>query len=351
MDICGFVHDSGQPTAHFNVLKEKGVDDLLINISSWQKDGLTYGEIKPIYSKLGGARALQKLTDITNELGYELYMQVNTVKAEDGVTTKFRISRDAAKNHSDLPIKMMRGMMMFAPPVMFDRYTNVYLDYFKDLGINGFNYEMLGYFLYDFSYEFTHYNKQETKEFFEIILEDSKNDFGNNAVWYGNDYSLKYTDWVYDLPSTDTGYPGSTRDVPFAQMVLHGYIPYTSIAGNTFYDDTVQTLKWIEYGYVPYYKLAAEDTSNLLDTEMDSIFSAKFDEWLQPVVDKYNFFKSEFNSLYSLTITRHDKIKDNVFVTEYSDGTEVYVNYSEFEVTVAGNKKVAAKDYLVVKGK
>ena len=26
MDISGYVHDSGQPTAHFNVLKEKGMD-------------------------------------------------------------------------------------------------------------------------------------------------------------------------------------------------------------------------------------------------------------------------------------------------------------------------------------
>jgi hypothetical protein len=75
--------DYNQAADMVSKLKEKGVDDLLINISSWQKDGLTYGEIKPIYSKLGGARALQKLTDITNELGYELYMQVNTVKAED----------------------------------------------------------------------------------------------------------------------------------------------------------------------------------------------------------------------------------------------------------------------------
>lgn len=26
MDIAGYVHDSGQPTAHFNVLREKGLD-------------------------------------------------------------------------------------------------------------------------------------------------------------------------------------------------------------------------------------------------------------------------------------------------------------------------------------
>ena len=209
---------------------------------------------------------------------------------------------------------------------------------------------MLGYFLYDFSYDLTHYNKEDTKAYFENILAESESDFGKNAVWYGNDYALKSTDWVYDLPTIDTGYPGSTRDVPFAQMVLHGYIPYTSIAGNMFYDDVIQTLKWIEYGYIPYYKLAKSETSNLLDTDMDNIFSAEFDVWADRILDKYNLFKNEFNSLYSLTIKRHDMIKENVFVTEYSDGTKVYVNYSEFEAAIGGGNVVAPMNYLIVKG-
>ena len=131
--------DFNQAADMVEKLNEMGVTDMLINISSWQKDGASNGQITPIYSKLGGANALKNLTDLTNELGFELYMQVNTVKAEDGKTTKFRISRDAAKNHSDLPIIALRGAMMFAPPVMLDRYTDIYLDYFKDLGISGFN--------------------------------------------------------------------------------------------------------------------------------------------------------------------------------------------------------------------
>lgn len=333
-------------------LHEAGVTDMLINMSAWQKNGISYGQVTPIYSKLGGASGLKKLTSLTNKLGYDVFMQVNMVKAEEDQTTKFRTSRDAAKDMEDLAMDVAFGMgkYLVAPAKVLERYSDIYLEYFKDTGISGFNYEMLAYYLFEFSYGQVHYDRDDTLEYFKAVLSESKEDFGKNAVWYGNDYSLAYADWIYDLPSTDTGYPNTTRSVPFAQMVLHGYIPYTSIAGNTFYDETLQTLKWIEYGYIPYYKLAAEDTSNLLDTNMSNLFSAKFDDWSDRVVEKYNLFKDEFGSLYTQTMVRHDKIQDNVFVTEYSDGTKVYVNYSEFSVSVGNGNTVESMNYLIVKG-
>lgn len=332
-------------------LYEAGVSDMLINISSWQKNGVSYEKVTPVYSKLGGSNGLKKLTELTNKLGFDVYMQVNMVKANSD-TTKFKASRNAARDLEDLAMEMKwgGGTYLISPIVMIDRYSNIYLEYFKDKGISGFNYEMLAYFLYDFSYSQNHYQKDDTMAYFMQILSESKEDFGKNAVWYGNSYSLAYADWIYDLPSTDTGYPSTTRSVPFAQMVLHGYIPYTSIAGNTFYDENLQTLKWIEYGYIPYYKLAAEETSKLLDTEMSNMFSAKFDDWSDRVVDKYKMFKDEFGSLYTQTMVRHDEVMENVYVTEYSDGTKVYVNYTEFRVKIDSDHIVESMDYLVVKG-
>lgn len=344
--------DFDQACAMIEKLNESGVSDMLINMSAWQKNGMSHGQITPIYSKLGGANGLKKLTELTNKLGYDIFMQVNMVKASEGMTSKFRASRDAAKDMEDLVMSVMFGLgvNLVAPVKVLERYSDIYLDYFKDTGISGFNYEMLAYYLFEFSFGQEHYDKTDTLQYFESVLKESKEDFGKNAVWYGNDYSLAYADWVYDLPSTDTGYPNTTRSVPFAQMVLHGYIPYTSIAGNTFYDEKMQTLKWIEFGYVPYYKLAMEDTGNLLDTNMSQLFSAKFDDWSDRVVEKYNLFKNEFGSLYTQTMVRHDQVKDNVFVTEYADGTKIYVNYSEFDVSVGNGNTVESMNYLVVKG-
>lgn len=332
-------------------LHEAGVSDMLLNMSSWQKYGTSYKQVTPVYSKIGGTNGLKKLTELTGKLGFDIFMQVNMVRATSD-TTKFRQSRDTARDLEDLAMQMRwgGGFYLIAPMVMLDRYNDIYLEYFKDKGISGLNYEMLAYYLYDFSYAQNHYYKKDTKAYFTQILAESKEDFGKNAVWYGNSYSLAYADWIYDLPSTDTGYPSTTRSVPFAQMVLHGYIPYTSIAGNTFYDETIQTLKWIEFGYIPYYKLAAEETSKLLDTEMSNMFSAKFDDWSEKVVDKYKMFKEEFGSLYTQTIVRHDEVMENVYVTEYADGTKVYVNYSEFRIKISADTLVEPMDYLVVKG-
>lgn len=345
--------DFDQASDMIKKLNEAGVTDMLINMSAWQKNGISYGQVTPIYSKLGGISGLKKFTSLANSFGYEVFMQVNVVEADDDTTTKFRVSRDAAKDMEDLAMQSRTysgNLYTVAPVRVLERYSDIYYSYFKDTGISGFNYERLAYYLFEFSYAQVHYDRSDTKELFTNLLKESKEDFGKNAVWYGNDYSLAYADWIYDLPSTDTGYPNMTRSVPFAQMVLHGYIPYTSIAGNTFYDETQQTLKWIEYGYIPYYKLADAETGNLLGTNMSELFSAEFDYWSDRVVEKYNLFKDEFGSLYTQTMVRHDKIQDNVFVTEYSDGTKVYVNYGEFNVSVGNGNTVESMNYLIVKG-
>ncbi len=333
-------------------LSEAGVEDLLLNLSAWQPNGISYGDVATVYSKLGGMDGLKNLTELMNELGFETFMQVNMVEATED-TTKFRITRDAARDYNDLPYIngfYSNSWYMIAPSLMLDRFNDIYLAEFKNSGISGFNYELLGYLLYDFQHDGTHYNKFETRDLLVQVLAESKEEFGKNAVWYGNAYSLKYADWIYDLPSTDTGYANTTRSVPFAQMLLHGYIPYSAIAGNTFYDETMQTLKWIEYGYVPYYMISYEETSKLLDTEMDYLFSTKFSEWSDRIVDKYKLFKEEFGFLYTQTMVAHDQVASNLFVTTYADGTRVYVNYSEFSYKVEGDLVVGAKDYLVVKG-
>ena len=343
-------------------LNEDGIKDMLINISAWQKNGIAYEEVIPVYSKLGGLNDLEKLTALTKELGYDLFMEVNVVEANDN-TTKFRSARDAALDLEGLALTVIIGGVgtgrggfgrsamgyMVAPPTILQRYTDIYYDYFKNSGISGFNYQKLGYVLYTYNYDDEFNYRTTTKEIMTSALERSKKDFGKNAVWYGNDYALKYSDWIYDLPMIDTGYSSTTREVPFAQILLHGYIPYSGMAGNMFYDETQQTLKWIEYGYIPYYKLTSEKTSNLLGTAMDSMFSTEYSVWHDNILEKYQMFDSEFGDIYTATIVEHEKLADNVFMTEYSNGTKVYVNYGEFDYRTSDGV-VGAENYLVAKG-
>lgn len=327
-------------------LSNRGIADMLINVSAWQKYGDSMGTVNSAASAIGGNSGFKSLVEAAKELGYDIFAQVNMVEAHNS-TTKFRASRDAAQDLDGL--SLVGRSYLIAPPAIKERYESLYADYFSDIGVSGLNYEMLGYFIYNYNYGGTHYSRFVAEEFFSSILEESKKDFDKNAVWYGNQYSLATADWIYDLPSTDTGYANTTRAVPFAQIVLHGYIPYSAIAGNMFYDDDAQTLKWIEYGYVPYYKLTHDSTSKLMDTEYSVLFSAEYSDWADTIEEKYKMMSENVGYLYSVPIKKHEMLTDNVYVTVYEDGSKVYVNYGKSGYRTSDGV-VNGKSYLVVKG-
>ena len=325
-------------------LHDRGIEDMLLNISSWQKNGNPIGDVVPAASAIGGTNGLKNLASLVKEYGYEIFMQVNMEMA-DSKTTKFKASRDAAKDLEDLAI-YQGNVYLIAPPAIKTRYEDIYYEYFKDIDISGLNHAKLGYFLYYYKYDGTQYSRFISEKLITEILAQTRKDFGKNAIWYGNQYSLKYADWIYDLPSTDTGYANTTREVPFAQIVLHGYIPYSAVAGNMFYDDAQQTLKWIEYGYIPYYYLTNESSSNIQNS---ILFSSKFSDWVDSIENKYKMMSDSVGYLYSVPIKRHEMLATNVFVTIYDDGSKVYVNYGQSDYTTSDGV-VKAEDYLVVKG-
>ena len=327
-------------------LSKKGIEDIIVNVSSWQKYGDETGTVNSAASAIGGNGGFKSFVKTAKDLGYDVFAQVNTVEAWTN-TTKFKASRDAAQDLEGL--SMIGNSYLIAPPAIKQRYEELYIDYFKDIGVSGLNFKMLGYYLYYYNYGGTHYNRFVTEEIFTNLINEAKKDLGKTSVWYGNQYSLASADWIYDLPSTDTGYANTTRAVPFAQIVLHGYIPYSAIAGNMFYDDAVQTLRWIEYGYVPYYKITYESTSKLIDTAMSELFSAKFSDWADNIEAKYKMMTESVGYLYNVPIKKHSMITDNVYVTIYEDGSKVYVNYSARDYKTSDGV-VNAKSHLVVKG-
>ncbi len=349
-----------QATEITKMLADGGVEDMLINIVAWQKKGIDYEKVVPVYRRIGGKGGLNDFLDYTNEQGYDVFMQVNMVEASSS-TKRFSVYRQSARDYRNISItSSTTGNYLIAPAEVRARYESIYQPYFEDMGISGFNFSKLAYYVYQNYEDAVKLNRQLTVQNWMDTMRTSKEDFGKAAGYYGNAYSLSILDWVYDLPSTDTGYFVTTRDVPFAQILLHGYIPYSSMQGNIFYDDDIQTLKWIEYGYIPYYRLTHESSSEFTYSEVDGMFSTSYVDWIDRIIEKYQMMSDEFGYLYSQTIVSHDQVEDNVFVTVYEDGTEVYVNYNRNNSNVENDNSgdrtlengvhIEALSYTLVKG-
>ena len=91
------------------------------------------------------------------------------------------------------------------------------------------------------------------------------------------------------------------------------------------------------------------DTEILADTMYSSYTAGGYDRWKEQVIPMILRYQQEMHGLNKQKITGHDQLTGDVFVTEYEDGTKVYVNYSDHDYKKNG-VSVPARDYMVERG-
>lgn len=147
--------------------------------------------------------------------------------------------------------------------------------------------------------------------------------------------TAEYADYIKDV-FFETGYPEDSgyTAVPFIPAVIHSSCLYSGYAANTFAVPTLQLLKSIEYGAVPYYIW-------VFSSQSDKFYELTLGE----AVDSYLDMKENLGDLASKRMTDHYETESGVFCTEYEGGTKVYVNYNNYSVLI-GEVAVMPYDYL-----
>ena len=168
------------------------------------------------------------------------------------------------------------------------------------------------------------------------------------AVQRGNAYVLSLTDYLYDLPQSGSNHSIMDEYIPFYQMVVHGYIPYSlDTPGNMSIEYDVEKLKWIECGAEPTFLLTEEMSEKFKDSKVENAFSTEILNWFDNVAEITAEINTKLAFTGNCTISEHTKLQNNVYRLTYSNGNKVNVNYTDKQVTV-DNVTVKAVDYVVV---
>ena len=168
------------------------------------------------------------------------------------------------------------------------------------------------------------------------------------AVTTGNAYTYLYADRVYDLPQSHNGHLLFDESVPFVQMVLHGFIPYTSQAINRATDPKQALLDCIAFGSDPYYIGIAEDAGTLIETNFSHLYSTTYSTWSEQAIEAYRQYEEVYADLYDAPIVGYTLLADGVSETVFADGTRILVNRTDTAVTAAGTT-VEGLDYTVIR--
>lgn len=326
----------------------RGVDNIQINLVGWGAQGYgMYPVFLPPNKKLGGVRGLRELSEYAKEKGYLLYLDANFTDA-NREARGFSIRNDTVHSKNGLIVTdITDNRFLLNPVIALRRLKEQFIYKVKNLGIDGLYFERIGNQIYRDYHKKYPVTREETAKYWQKMLEETKNQLGNNGVEGGNVYVLKYTDRLFNIPVEDSGNINNYETIPFYQMVVHGYIPYSSDPGNLFYDYRSQKLKWVEYGCMPYFELTYSTSDVLKYTEYNSLFSSCYKDWSEIATDTYNEFNERLGETWSKPIIKHELLQKDTYKITYEGGTRIYVNYNYVTVFVEGYE-INAVDYLVV---
>src|SRR5690606_3153619 len=119
--------------------------------------------------------------------------------------------------------------------------------------------------------------RENAKNIVREQLAKIRDAYPNVLVSGGNAYAWSVSDQFVNVPIATSKFNIVDAEIPFMQMVLHGYADYAGSPINLSdeQDVTAHLLKLAELGAAPHFLWSKESSSNLKFTRYDHLFSTE----------------------------------------------------------------------------
>ena len=320
--------------------------DLRIMLLGWQSSGYN---IYPSSGKFArGIGSVKELSKFLKDKGIESYLLDDYVYAttESG---NFSEQSDAVYNEAKIPVTNKDGNQYMRNAYKeYLTLTKDILPYLAKSDVYGIGFDKAGWYVYDDFQKRVELTRYDTVAMYNAMFNATEKKGMKVAIQRGNVYTLNVADYLYDLPLEGSGIKLLDRDVPFYEMVVHGYIPYSmDTPGNMAIDYDVEKLKWIEYGAEPTFLLTDEMSEEFKDSKVENAFATELDNWTDDIAAVSKEFNSDLAFTAKNTMVGHDLLASGVVRVTYSNGSNIYINYNKQQVTV-DDVTIDPIDYVIV---
>lgn len=330
-----------------------GIRNLTVHYAGWQEDGYsTHGNYFPVDSKLGGNSGMKAFIDFAHSLRIPVYLTANyTVNTEgDGFWPRRDGLRDLAGNVLEASVNHKQDPAALVSPGFYRKRVASDLSRYKGLGADGIYFEDgIGRLLstdYNGRYPASRGDAvgiqrdifRQTKEALGSVAANNANAFAFDQV---NHIPRLADDYSYDIFVDEA--------VPFAQIVLHGLVGYTSNWSNMRNESRAEFLRSIEYGSYPTYVFTGASSDKLKNAYSVWHYSLNYKDWLGGLTEEYRRSNEALSQVQGKAITGHRTIAPNVKETVYEGNYRIFVNYNAAEY-VKDSLRVPGLDFIVVKG-
>lgn len=345
-------------------LKSEGVDDFVVKFDGWMNGGI-FGKYpaspKPAKS-LGGKKGFKNLISYLKENFIDFYVGgdfVNVYKSDVRHIKELSANRQINKSPAVIPDYRMSTFdekttgdtypywMMRLPVVkkFYDKFLRKFSKKYGNLGIAP---DSLGNKVgSDFGKKGN--SRDKTAQGFEELLDKTA---AKNPVLLSRpfDYGLKSASYITDVPVNSSDYDIENYSIPFYQMLIKGYIPFSNLSANRALNKNDYFLQLLETGSDISYLWITENQEELRDSRLQSYSFAYAPDWIDEAVETYKELKPILQNLSGQKIVEHKVYENGARITVYENGIKILTNYSDKIATVDG-LSAQAHSYAVGRAK
>lgn len=158
-------------------------------------------------------------------------------------------------------------------------------------------------------------------------------------------------DIAVDISRESSNYATFYATIPFRQLVLNGICKYTtSNINNNSKAAKYYLLQALETGSMLKYTVMAESSDLLKNSDYTYYFDVEYGKMEQEIKALYDEYQTAMQIIQNTEITNHEILGDNVFLTEYANGTKVITNYNAITVSVEENEIEGYSYKIIGKG-
>lgn len=334
-----------QAAAMLESLSDRGVKNIRTVLLGWQKEGYGAGPLSA--NAAGSSSALRDLQDAYREKNGQLFLQTDYLNAYDG--GRFSTQKDIVYNFFDQAVSDRdNSRFLLNPYRQYQKLLNTDLPRYEKLRAMGLAFDGLSSWLPIDTAKHRALTAADSKSLYAAMTRLAGDRQMEVAVQTGNDYLLRYADYLYDVYDGGSDLFMFSREIPFYQMLVHGLIPYSCATPGNMSSDFARTkLQWVEYGSMPYFLVTDKPAGALKDSEVKDVFSSRFADWEETIAQTYAEFSERLSAVYAQQMTAHEYIAEDLVCVTYSSGHRVYINYADEEQQAAG-AVIPAQDYVVI---
>lgn len=320
-----------------------GIQKMVVNYMGWQKGGFSnFGAPLPVDSRLGGENGMKQFVNFARTLDIPVYLDTSYAYNTSGAGG-FSARRHGLRDLGGTVIEGLVSLGYLGPTIDKE------IAYMKKLGVAGITDSSLGQTVHsDFN---TNYlaSREDGRKLAQSYLQKFR-DAGLDVRGYRSSFfAVPYVSAIESLVDDYSYDSFSSTAIPFAQISLHGLVPYTSVYANERQEYRKQFLHDLEYGSAPSFVFLYENADQFKYAQGLHFFSPDFRDWETEAVQEYQRMNEALGDVQSEFIVNHRTLAPEVKETTYANGKRIIVNYGTTPYR-NGDISVEPMGYKIVKG-